>query len=135
MDFVKIGLTNQPERRIRTLASTLPLPIEVLGIHSGNGADEALLHARFRDQRTRGEWFKHTPEIERMAIEGFSALGVAPEDFTPDVFRTAVQRAGSIAALAVHLGCSRSAVDRARRTSWDAPRIRARIVAYVRDAA
>jgi hypothetical protein len=53
----KIGRSNNPTRREKTLQSEKPT-IELLFHNSGFHFDETALHRKFADKRVRGEWFK-----------------------------------------------------------------------------
>lgn len=65
--YVKIGVSVNPRARIATIQSSIPEPLEVLGIVEGDSALEAELHRRFADLRCHGEWFRDDASI-RQAI-------------------------------------------------------------------
>lgn len=73
-DYVKIGWSRQPERRIAILQNAVPFQLEILGIHPGTATDEFLLHERFASLRVRQEWFVRSPEIEAVARGGFEPV-------------------------------------------------------------
>lgn len=61
---VKIGFTSGPvSARLRTLQCGNPRPLVVLATWPGTAADEAALHARFGEDRARGEWFVRSAGI------------------------------------------------------------------------
>ena len=68
----KIGRSKHPEYRERTLQSEKP-SIVMQFYYSGVNADEKYLHEKFKNKRTRGEWFKlnfsDLNEIERYFLE------------------------------------------------------------------
>ncbi|MER7692630.1 GIY-YIG nuclease family protein [Streptomyces sp. NPDC097610] len=55
--LVKIGWTDNPERRLRHLQTGSPVPLELLALFEGGHIVEAELHRRFADKRRHGEWF------------------------------------------------------------------------------
>ncbi|MGW3303983.1 GIY-YIG nuclease family protein [Streptomyces rubiginosohelvolus] len=55
--LVKIGWTDNPERRLRDLQTGSPVPLQLLTAFEGNAELEGALHAHFADQRMHGEWF------------------------------------------------------------------------------
>lgn len=62
-NFVKIGFTEDPVRRLNTLQTTLPMDLNVLLVIMGGRKLEKALHYKFRDLRVRGEWFIFNDEI------------------------------------------------------------------------
>lgn len=64
---IKIGWTLDPERRLLTLDCGSPVPLVLIGAMRGTQAEEAALHARFRAQRVKGEWFKACPDLVAIA--------------------------------------------------------------------
>jgi hypothetical protein len=62
-DAVKIGISNDPKRRMVDLAYYNPVALELLGVLDGDVALERYLHDKFDKHRIRGEWFKLAPEI------------------------------------------------------------------------
>jgi hypothetical protein len=61
---VKIGFTNNIERRISTLQSGCPIPLRVIGVIVRAGEiDESILHDHFEDCRMHGEWFWPSPGL------------------------------------------------------------------------
>lgn len=55
--LVKIGWTDNPERRLRHLQTGSPVPLKLLALFEGGHIVEAELHRRFADKRQHGEWF------------------------------------------------------------------------------
>ncbi|MEU2415144.1 GIY-YIG nuclease family protein [Streptomyces sp. NPDC013099] len=60
--LVKIGCTDNPERRLRHLQTGSPLPLQLLALFEGGYLVEAELHRRFADKRRHGEWFGLGPD-------------------------------------------------------------------------
>ncbi len=56
-EFVKIGWTTSMETRLNNCQIGNPHPIELMAIMVGGPDEEATLHAHFRDDHHRGEWF------------------------------------------------------------------------------
>ncbi|MDX2557636.1 GIY-YIG nuclease family protein [Streptomyces stelliscabiei] len=59
--LVKIGWTDNPERRLRHLQTGSPVPLQLLALFEGGSIVEAELHRRFADKRRHGEWFDLGP--------------------------------------------------------------------------
>ncbi|WP_435191318.1 GIY-YIG nuclease family protein [Streptomyces sp. bgisy126] len=55
--LVKIGWSDNPERRLRHLQTGSPVPLQLLALFEGGAVMEAALHRRFADKRRHGEWF------------------------------------------------------------------------------
>jgi hypothetical protein len=55
---IKIGFSISVETRIRTISTTSPFPIELIGDMEGTLEDETRLHSMFADYRLNGEWFE-----------------------------------------------------------------------------
>ena len=56
-DFVKIGRTNRLQRRMSALQIGNPEPLRLLAWLPGHNEKEH--HQRWRNERVRGEWFRH----------------------------------------------------------------------------
>jgi hypothetical protein len=67
--FIKIGRSNNPERRIIQLSTGSPNQLVLLGTISGGSVLEAELHRRFGYLRERGEWFKLSEELRTFVKE------------------------------------------------------------------
>lgn len=61
--FIKIGVTSDVGKRLLSLDSLSPYPIELLAAAPGGTSQEAWVHAKFRGYRVRGEWFDPAPQI------------------------------------------------------------------------
>jgi hypothetical protein len=60
-DLIKIGFSNNPRYRERTLQSEQPL-IDLIEAWQADKSDEKYLHNQYKDFRLRGEWFKLNTE-------------------------------------------------------------------------
>jgi len=66
-DAVKIGHSVDPYKRIKSIQNGSPKPVEVFAtVWCDEDATfiERELHIRFNASRLKGEWFKHTPELD-----------------------------------------------------------------------
>lgn len=64
---VKIGVSYNPERRLKILQTGNPRPLRIIALIEGGGkAAEADLHKRFANDRMEGEWFQWTPELGKL---------------------------------------------------------------------
>jgi hypothetical protein len=57
---VKIGKSDDPRGRFKTLNNASPSPLELIWTAEGGAALEAYLHQRFAGRRVHGEWFDFT---------------------------------------------------------------------------
>lgn len=62
---IKIGTSQDVQRRLYKLQTASPKPLRILAMVRGNAALEAKLHTRFKRCRIKGEWFDRTPELEQ----------------------------------------------------------------------
>ena len=80
-DRAKIGKARDPAQRLKELQTGNPFALKLIGcircLSDGHAFEiEKALHAKFRNQRIRGEWFKYTNSmhlfVERLIeqIEG-----------------------------------------------------------------
>src|SRR4029077_6133262 len=61
--LIKIGLTGNPEGRLRDLRATCPVQLDELLVVRGTAAHEWALHLKFNNDRSHGEWFRETPQL------------------------------------------------------------------------
>lgn len=66
---VKIGYSADPPGRLDELSTGSPVPLALIAVMPGDPSDEAQLHERFAADRTHGEWFRRSPEIEAFIAE------------------------------------------------------------------
>jgi len=60
--LIKIGMTENMERRFKTIQASSPDDLEILALIKTNQGDGIYLRA-FADYRIRGEWFRPTGEL------------------------------------------------------------------------
>lgn len=60
---IKLGFSEDPERRFNKVASDAPFPCELLAFWPGSKADEMDVQDKFRAVRVHGEWFAATTEL------------------------------------------------------------------------
>lgn len=76
-DFIKIGISKNPERRCDQLATrkteTRPSAWagnpQLIGYTAGSRQDEKRLHMEFGEFWDNGEWFRSNPELINMALD------------------------------------------------------------------
>jgi len=112
-DFIKIGWSRDPKRRVAQLGTACPLPIALRLIVSGSKEDERHFHALFVHLRERGEWFRADPIILGHA-ERIRGLEVELGYFA-DRCKGLEDALASIAALALGMGLE-DAVQRNDKT-------------------
>lgn len=69
--LVKIGIASDVSRRLRQLNSQSAVPVRLLGAFRSEDArkSELDLHARYRAQRSHGEWFRlAASDIEEICV-------------------------------------------------------------------
>ena len=75
---IKIGFSDQPERRLKEMMMWSPFPLELFARVPGNRGLESALHQAFEDAKSHWEWFKPIPELVE-AIDRMAA-GIPPHD-------------------------------------------------------
>lgn len=63
-EFVKIGFSDTPNKRLRAIQVSSPVKCILLGVMEGTMGTEDLIHKRFSSIRVQGEWFRLTPELK-----------------------------------------------------------------------
>lgn len=61
-DYVKIGYSYNPTKRIKDFST--PLPLEIICVLDGGYTLEAELHKKFKKLRTNKEWFIYNETIK-----------------------------------------------------------------------
>lgn len=80
--FVKIGVSDSPERRLSGISTGCPVPPEILATsralrnRSARRAEKRM-HSVFAGSRSNGEWFRETPAL-RCAIQHVARTGEIP---------------------------------------------------------
>lgn len=69
---IKIGWSNSPEKRILSLMTWSPFPLELVAMISGDRALEKNIHECFADLHTHSEWFRAEPRLVK-AVELIAA--------------------------------------------------------------
>lgn len=62
--YVKIGRTNNLDRRFRELKTGAPKELRLVAAMEGESETESALHYMFRDLRVEGEWFRYAKLTE-----------------------------------------------------------------------
>jgi hypothetical protein len=62
---IKIGLTQNVDKRLRLLCANCPTPIEFAATIEGGIEIESRFHERFLDQQSHYEWFHWSPELQQ----------------------------------------------------------------------
>ena len=78
LEAVKIGRSDNPHKRLKQIKTGCPFPVALEAILP-DGSNELQMHRRFEDGRLAGEWFKLTPEIERL-IEANPVPAAPPKE-------------------------------------------------------
>lgn len=90
-EFVKFGRTDglSPKKRLDTMQTGCPYPLELLAVCEGDKATEAFIHMMLRKAGAlhRGEWFKWGVDAE--AIVGMmkdGSLKIAEAEIAPNAY-------------------------------------------------
>jgi hypothetical protein len=133
-EFVKIGFSKNPKKRLRHLATTSPFELTIAAVHSGTKGDETALHKWLGEHHCHGEWFRWHPDVEQIARLGlphFDLPPPRPEQPFREPVRRAIELAGSQRALAAQIGLSQQGI------SWllnEAPQVSAEIAIAIHRA-
>ncbi len=60
---IKIGISNEPVKRLKQLMVWSPVKLEIVAAFPGDYADEAAVQGMFAADRTHGEWFNTLPRL------------------------------------------------------------------------
>lgn len=60
---IKIGLSENPKRRINEFKNWSPFKLEMIGTAPGTWADEQFLHECLVEHHSHGEWFHASPLV------------------------------------------------------------------------
>jgi len=74
---LKIGLSSNPERRLRTLSTANAHPLCLLYLVVGGRSLERALHAKFKQYHIRNEWYSSCSDIEDEFVKLSGAQKVA----------------------------------------------------------
>lgn len=78
--YVKIGTTNDFERRLKQLRFWSPVQFTVLGIAHGGFALERQIMRRFAASRVHGEWFEMTSALREFIDSILARAPVRPKN-------------------------------------------------------
>lgn len=70
---IKIGVTQNVERRLKEVEVHLAEPLALLGVIDGSLQSEKALHAQFAAYHLNGEWFRNCAEIRALISDLLSA--------------------------------------------------------------
>jgi hypothetical protein len=68
-DMIKIGTTTTLPSRMDALAVSTPEKLEILLVVPGGRTEERQVHALFREDRVRGEWFRPSERLAEFIAE------------------------------------------------------------------
>jgi hypothetical protein len=74
---VKIGVSSNPESRLRTLSTANAHPLHLLHFVVGGRSLERALHNKFKQHHIRNEWYSSCSDIEEEFVKLSGAQGVA----------------------------------------------------------
>jgi len=69
----KIGIANDPFKRLRTLQIGSPREIVLMGTLAGGRELEQEIHEEFDDDWIRGEWFRMSPRLTHLIAAAWEA--------------------------------------------------------------
>lgn len=130
-DAVKIGFTKHEDvdRRVKQIQIASPFVIRMLGRAAGCRRVERGLHARFKADRLRGEWFRKSEELARIAMTEEIPAEII-EAAKPRPMRAAVASRGGPARVMLpvsgecfHHALSAILTNRERRAPWLAAKV------------
>jgi hypothetical protein len=64
-NICKIGYSDNPNARLKTLQTGCPYPLSIYAIIEGDVKKEKLIHKMFSLSRTHNEWFSYTDDIKK----------------------------------------------------------------------
>lgn len=59
---IKLGFSNEPEKRLADLQTGSPFPLALIGTCPGSAKLERRLHSQLKDRHRTGEWFEIDPQ-------------------------------------------------------------------------
>ncbi len=62
-NYIKIGWSDDLSERLRTIKTSIPVPLTIYASYSCQKINERILHRRFRKHRTRGEWYRNEGDV------------------------------------------------------------------------
>lgn len=82
---VKIGMTQRIEERLTSLNALAAFPLELVATMPGDRHLEARLHHKFIDDRSHGEWFRWSPELQAV-MDAIQDGSFAESDLPPPLY-------------------------------------------------
>lgn len=76
---IKLGFSENPDRRFNKIASDAPYPCSMLGYWPASKADELDIHSKFSGIRVHGEWFLSTQDLLQFISDNAMTV-VSPTD-------------------------------------------------------
>lgn len=58
-NHIKIGVSNNPNKRLATIQTSCSNPLKLIHVQEGNVVDENRIHAQLKQYRLKGEWFDY----------------------------------------------------------------------------
>lgn len=83
LPIVKIGLSVNPKKRLKTLQTSHYEELKLIAIKEGTRYEELKLHTKFQELHVRGEWFKLTYDIK---LEFDLPLGLNDSSFSKNLY-------------------------------------------------
>lgn len=90
-EFVKVGYSRQPKKRLATLQTATPHDVELLGRLPGTMAQERAVHRCLQHLHHRNEWFRMSDDIIALIREGLPSVDTAP---APQSFASVIDAVG-----------------------------------------
>jgi hypothetical protein len=63
VDNCKIGYSTNPQKRLKSLSTSSPLPLVLIGYLEGSKELEKQMHMKYHSNHLEREWFSLCPEI------------------------------------------------------------------------
>ena len=83
--FIKIGISKEPNSRLKQLSTGSPVSLKILAISSFKNkftakVIESHLHEKFSSSRTNGEWFYYDKNVHNYLIKNLDGLDLRRHD-------------------------------------------------------
>lgn len=87
LDLIKIGYASNVPLRIRSIETSCPVPVRLLGTFPGGPEMERHFHKEFATHRSHREWFRRSPDMDRL-LSQLAPPTASPPDVADDVERS-----------------------------------------------
>jgi hypothetical protein len=67
-EYYKIGVSDNPKRRLRDMQTHCPYDITLTQVYYGAGHEEEMWHEENKDSHHRGEWFRGEPKVPKESV-------------------------------------------------------------------